>query len=114
MTARRLTVKLRTAAERYIALQARAIHPEGNTDSGGRWYPVRQLPCCSDIRTPSRAYPWSYMTHCRTAAHVAADLDVDPDRLRWAVHKVRAEGFLPDSTLEPAELSRWLKIGTQS
>jgi hypothetical protein len=110
---RRLTVKLRTAAERYIALQARAIHPEGNTDSGGRWYPVRQLPCCSDIRTPSRAYPWSYMTHCRTAAHVAADLDVDPDRLRWAVHKVRAEGFL-GAKAEQAWWTAGLKVGPQS
>jgi len=87
----RLTAKLRAAAEQYIALQDRAIHPAGSTDSGGRWYPVRSLPCCGSIRTPSRSWPWSLMDHCRTIAHVAADAGVDVARLRWAVSRLRAE-----------------------
>ena len=90
MTRYPLTSTLRAAAEHYIALQSRARHPDGSTASGTSraWYPDRPLACCADIRPPSRAYPWSLMTHCRTMPHVAAELGVDVNRLRWAVRRL--------------------------
>ena len=89
----RLTPKLRAAAEHYLALQSRARHPDGRAASGTSraWYPARPLACCASIRPPSRAYPWSLMTHCRTMAHVATDLGVDLDRLRWAVRRLEGK-----------------------
>lgn len=48
-------------------------HPDGGTE-GPRWWPsdAERQECCSFVRTPSRAFPWTLMQHCRTAEHVAA------------------------------------------
>lgn len=56
----------------YVARRDRKAHPRGRADNGGRWYPDTDAeggepPC----RTPSRAYPWSYMLGCRTRAWCA-------------------------------------------
>ncbi len=61
-------------AEDYLDRRDRLTHPEGEFDSGGRWYPSAEeyQKCCRPVRSPSRAWPYSYMMHCRTAAHVAA------------------------------------------
>jgi len=61
------------AAREYEARRVRRSHPKGKTDNGGRWYPAEseRCPCCNRGRSPSRAWPWSLMTHCRTALHVA-------------------------------------------
>jgi hypothetical protein len=64
--------KIEAAARMYLRRKHRLDHPVGEFDSGGRWYPTaaeRQV-CCIDIRAPSRAHPYSYMVHCRTAEHV--------------------------------------------
>ena len=87
----RLTQKLRTAAQRFIDLRDRRADPEGTFDQGGRWYPAEALTCCGSIRTPSRAWPWSYMLHCRTVAHVAAAQGYPAATLRAAVRRVEAE-----------------------
>ena len=87
----RLTQKLRNAAQRYLDLQARRIHPEGDTDTGGRWYPTQSLACCGAIRSPSRAWPWSLMTHTRSLAHVAHDTCYELATLRAAVKRIVAE-----------------------
>lgn len=56
----------------YEARRDRIEHPDGRTDNGGRWYPSdeERCECCAYVRSPSRAYPWSYMLHCRTRVHV--------------------------------------------
>lgn len=75
------------AASCYTQRQARTAHPKGSTDKAGRWFPSsseRQV-CCESIRSPSRAHPWSYMLHCRTASHCAALYGVDERALRRAV-----------------------------
>jgi len=62
------------AAIEFDNRQSRRTHPAGSFDKSGRFY-VDELqerrPCCFGIREPTRAYPYSYMTHCRSLAHVA-------------------------------------------
>ncbi len=64
---------LKRAISCYEARQTRAEHPDGEFGKGYRWYPsdTEKCPCCDNIRSPSRAYPFSLMVHCRTAAHIA-------------------------------------------
>ena len=61
------------AAELFLARKDRKVHPDGDFDRAGRWYPSEseKCDCCSGIRSPSRSYPYSYMVHCRTKAHVS-------------------------------------------
>ena len=76
--------RLREAAWEYLNRRDRRTHPDGKSDASRRWYPSSQesQSCCRGIRAPSRAYPWSYMTHCRTVAHIANLYDVDEPALR--------------------------------
>lgn len=55
----------------YQARKQRLIHPVGTFDNGGRWYPSSDETSSwlNDIRSPSRAWPYSYMTACRTRGH---------------------------------------------
>jgi len=61
------------AFEEYQARQSRQKHPDGTFDNGGRWYPSaeEEQVCCRRIRTPSRRWPYSLLTHCRTLRHIA-------------------------------------------
>ena len=58
----------------YIARRDRRIHPVGTFDNAGRWYPSDAEDCgvSNSHRSPSRSYPYSYMTACRSRRHVAA------------------------------------------
>ena len=87
----RLTQKLRTAAERYLDLNSRKIHPDGWFDGGKRWYPDHSLACCESIRTPSRAYPYSLLTHNRSLGHVARETGYTPAIFRTAVRRIVEE-----------------------
>jgi hypothetical protein len=87
----RLTQKLRIAAERYLDLKSRRIHPAGSFDGGGRWEPHTAQACCASIRTPSRAFPYSLLTHSRSLAHVALDSGYALPILRSAVRRIVAE-----------------------
>ncbi len=54
----------------YCELKERIIHPTGKFDNGGRWYAENSdLISC---RTPSRAWPYSQMSACRTKKYVKA------------------------------------------
>lgn len=58
----------------YTARKDRAVNPEGSFDSAGRWYPSDAEDADGDgssTRSPSRAWPYSYMLRCRTRQHVA-------------------------------------------
>lgn len=59
--------------EKFKARQARSEHPDGKFDSAGRWYPSdeERQSCCDFVRSPSRAYPYSLMVHCRSKKHIA-------------------------------------------
>ena len=79
--------QIEKATQEYLDRQARAAHPDGRFDNGGRWYPSEdeECPCCSRIRNPSRRWPYSLNTHCRTLKHVAYLFDVNATDLRRAV-----------------------------
>lgn len=50
--------------------QARLEHPKGETDNAGRFYPSGADEIAyGQVRSPSRAHPWSYMLRCRTLDH---------------------------------------------
>ena len=64
------------AYELWRSRQDRSSHPAGNFDNQSRWYPAaaERQPCCDAIRSPSAAYPYSLMTHCRSVEHIANPL----------------------------------------
>ena len=59
------------AVETYLDRKARAKCPNGRTDKG-KWNPKEDevQSCCSSIRAPSRAYPWSLLSHCCSKEHL--------------------------------------------
>lgn len=56
--------------EVYKMLKNREINPSGSFDSGGRWYANNKE--LINVRTPSRAWPYSEMVACRTLKYVKA------------------------------------------
>lgn len=64
---------LKKAVQEYLDRKYRICHPDGDFDSGGRWYPSEdeECQCCRNIRQPSRSHPLSLNRHCRTIIHVA-------------------------------------------
>jgi hypothetical protein len=56
----------------YEMRRTRAVNPEGEIDDGSRWHPSkRENPdgSVNQCRSPSRAWPYSYLVHCRTRKH---------------------------------------------
>ena len=47
-------------------------NPKGKYDKGRRWYPYEEetCTCCSGIRSPSRAFPYSLYKHCSSKKHL--------------------------------------------
>ena len=76
-------------AQEYLDLQSRKAHPAGSFDREGRWWPAEYRGCCLHIRTPSTAWPYSAMLHCRTLVHVAEMRGVSVVELRRAVNAKR-------------------------
>lgn len=56
--------------EVYEMLKSREVHPSGEFDGGGRFYATNSH--LIDVREPSRAYPYSHMSACRTLKYVKA------------------------------------------
>ena len=84
------TTTLEQAARTFIARRDRTAHPAGKFDNAGRWYPseAETCDCCSSVRSPSRAHPFSYMVHCRTLKHVANLYGVNESELRKEVRRL--------------------------
>lgn len=63
-------------AKRIVKADPAPYYPKGKSDNGGRWYPAddERCPLCDGIRSPSRAYPWSYYKHCMSITHRAHKL----------------------------------------
>ena len=56
----------------YLARRDRRVNPEGDFDKAGRWSPSDRENAGgsgTQTRTPSRAWPYSYMVRCRTKEH---------------------------------------------
>ena len=107
--------KVFQAAQEFISLRDRHIHPDGEFDKAGRWYPTTYYPCCETIRSPSRSYPYSHMVHCRTAAHVAHKYGVIVKDVRACVRQIeppsqnRANGTMY-KTVAVTEDGRYVSI----
>ena len=80
--------------------QDRDEHPDGYWDKAGRWYPSEdeEQECCSRIRGPSRAYPYSLMKHCRSREHVAY-LVMQHDRLVYQVQVEMDDNWVLDKKI---------------
>lgn len=74
------------AARQWLARNKGPSRPAGRSDGASRFYPSddERRECCDDIRSPSRAYPYSLWSHVHSAVHVAALHDVDPVNVRRA------------------------------
>jgi hypothetical protein len=76
----------------YEARREHITRPEGKCDNTGRWYPSERENAGgsgSCVRSPSRAWPVSYLRRCRTREHVRElvmralnGCDVPPDVAR--------------------------------
>jgi len=55
--------------EVYLMLKDREINPSGSFDKAGRWW-SKYDDFVENIRTPSRAFPYSQMSACRTKKYV--------------------------------------------
>ncbi|MFC4253178.1 SprT-like domain-containing protein [Sinimarinibacterium flocculans] len=75
---------LRRAAACFLERSERRSNPSGRFDHGGRWYPdaAELQECCAAVRAPTRNWPFSLMSHCRTIAHVSRLHGVDTVALR--------------------------------
>jgi hypothetical protein len=98
------------AASLYLDRKDRRAHPGGAFDSKRRWSPsdAEHRPCCSSIRTPSAAYPYSALVHCRTLQHVANLTGVDEAALRKAVREARPP--TPRATPEPVVMYKKVAV----
>jgi hypothetical protein len=61
---------VKQAALCYVRRRDRLEHPLGEFDNAGRWYPdpSEGLDTCR-LRSPSRAWPFTYQRACRSLAH---------------------------------------------
>ncbi|MFA6015452.1 MAG: hypothetical protein WC742_10330 [Gallionellaceae bacterium] len=83
--------QLNKAVRCFISRQNRDAHPDGSSDRAKRWVPAahEKCECCTRIRTPSRSFPLSLLTHCCTIIHIANLFDVDKSTLRQAVNNYK-------------------------
>lgn len=84
---------LEIAVEELYKRQNRLKRISGKSDKQGRWYPdeTERRQCCGEIRSPSKAYPWSLFKHCCGVVHVANYYGVDVSALRKAYNKYKKE-----------------------
>lgn len=81
-------------ARTYVSRRDRQTHPPGRFDSAGRFWAEEHFPCCAGLRSPSRAYPYPQMTHCRSLDHVAHLHNAHRARVRAAVRLLDDLGAL--------------------
>lgn len=81
--------KIQEAVETYQKRKERLSHPDGSFDNQKRWYPSADeiQTCCKSIRTPSAAYPYSLLVHCRSIEHITTMFDIDKKILKRAVYE---------------------------
>jgi hypothetical protein len=75
------------AAVDFLMYKNGLWHPSGHKDKGGRWYPETKYDCCKSIRSPSRSFPWTYYSHCKSAIHIAHEYGVRVEDLKENLKK---------------------------
>ena len=73
----------------HVKRQTRENHPDGTFDDGGRFYLSEDCSCCSSIRPPSRAFPYSHMSHGRSVEHCAELLNSDLKDVKSALKDIK-------------------------
>ncbi|WP_170339715.1 hypothetical protein [Ruegeria arenilitoris] len=88
-----VTAPAHLAAPEYSRRKHRLSHPKGDFDSGYRFYLADEERggCCMEIREPSRAYPYSEMTHGRSLRHVAELFEADELEVRRLAKRIESE-----------------------
>jgi hypothetical protein len=91
------------AAVLYVLRKRRIVHPDGTFDKAQRWDPSENehCACCNPIRAPTRAWPYSYMTHCRTLVHTATLLQASDITL--------ARKYVKELEHDSEKLQMWIK-----
>ena len=77
----------------YAARKDRLIHPQGSFDKQGRWYPSKAENVdgyTDSLRSPSRAWPYSYMVGARTLKHIKALAERAPEHFATLVVEAEA------------------------
>lgn len=69
--------RILSCVKEHVNRKNRMSNPGGFFDSAGRFYLHELHDCCSGIRSPSRAYPFSQNKHGRTLPHVAHEFGVE-------------------------------------
>lgn len=77
------------AAVEHVKRQCRDSHPEGTFDKQDRFYIDEGCSCCSSIRSPSRAHPFSQMIHGRTIDHCSVLFGVDAEEAKNALRGIK-------------------------
>lgn len=85
---------LAAATACFLNRQSRTEHPLGTFDNAKRWYPseAESYGCCN-LRNPTRNWPNSLNTHCRTLEHVATLHNIDKKSLKIAVRAINDSGI---------------------
>jgi len=95
-----ITKKTIEAADVFINRKTRKKHPDGSFENTNRrWHPseTESCECCNSIREPSRRFPFSLMTHCRSVGHIAKLYEVDAGAVRKISNYVFKNPY-PDGT----------------
>lgn len=77
----------------YEARRDRIVNPEGKFDNAGRWYPSAAEDAddyTMTVRSPSRSWPYSYLTAARTRKHVKALAAINPERILAEAARITA------------------------
>jgi hypothetical protein len=77
------------AAARYLRRKNRKEMPAGNFDNAKRFFLAENLSCCG-VRAPSRAHPFSELSHGRTMVHVSNLEGADLKAVRRLVRLIGA------------------------
>lgn len=75
-------------AVEYLKRKYRYTYPDGHS-KGKKWYPyeIEHAKCCDTIRSPSNAYPWSLMIHCKSLKHLCTLHDANISKVRKILGK---------------------------
>lgn len=103
--------KIKAAIKLYNERQSRDVDPDGTFDRAGRWYPsdTERCSCCRYISSPTRSYPYSYMTHCRSSEHVANVCDLNNDDKHVFLTAIKQQAAKKASATKKANTPRRIR-----
>jgi hypothetical protein len=102
------------AARAYVARRDRTAHPAGHFDKARRFClnGSERGACCAAIREPSRAFPYSEMTHARSAEHVASLHGVEALSVKRLAKLIdHVAGYEPATAHDGLSASRRIREG---